>query len=644
MFPHLFTPLKIGYLELPNRIAMLPMTTGYCEVDGTVSNRFIDFYAERARGGTGLIIIPFTPVATGSPLEAGIFHDRFVPGIKRLTIAIASHGARSSCQLIIAYHVAFGDRPPEAVAPSALPNRILGTVPRSMSKEEIAFIVGQYGEAARRAREGGFDAVEILVGAGYLLNRFLSPISNKRDDAYGGSLEGRMRIILEIIERVKETAGEDFHVGVRLNIDEQMPGGHTVEDSIAVASCLEKAGVKYITAYTGWHESSIPTVAPSVPKGAFVFLAEKIKAAVSIPLIASNRINDPFVAEDILQKGRADFVGMGRALLADPEFPQKCRQDRVTEIVPCLSCSNCLSEVFASAYKKRGVFTGVSCAVNPMAGQEGQDFLMPTKRRKSVFIVGGGPAGLEAAWTAARRGHRVTLFEKGPDLGGWLRVACLPPHKEEILTLLRNLANRARAAGVEIRLNCPVERAFIKEKRPDVLILALGASPFIPAIPGIEMPLVTTAGDVLTGLKTVRGSVIVMGGGLVGCETAEFILEKGGGITSVSIVEMTDRMATNLSLTYRPFFLARLKKMGIRLETGTIVEEITPQGVKVNRSGKPGFISGDAVVLALGLQADPKVTGSFNGSAAEVYAIGDCVTPRMIKDAIGEGFHVGAKI
>lgn len=644
MFEHLFSPFRIGKVELPNRIVMLPMTTGYCQSDETVGDRLIQFYAERAKGGAGLIIIPFSPMPVGASLGPGLHDDRFLAGIRKLTAAIGSYGSRSACQLITTYQVIFRDQLPEIVAPSAVMNQVLRIVPRAMTKEEIGFMVKEYGKAAQRAQAGGFEALEILVGAGYLLNRFLSPITNRREDEYGGSLENRMRIILEIIAAVKKATVDDFPVGVRLNVEEQMPGGHTVEDSKIVVQALERAGVAFINVYTGWHESPIPTVAPSLPKGVFAPLAAKIKAAVNIPVITANRINDPFIAEKIIATGQADLVGMGRALLADPDLPKKARDGRIKEITPCLACSNCLSALLAGAYGKGREGASVVCTVNPMIGQEGRNPLQPAEKSKKVFIVGGGPAGLVAAWAAAVRGHKVTLFEKQEETGGWLRVGCLPPHKEELRTLVENLTHRALKAGVEIRLNSQAGPEIIKESHPDVVILAIGASPFLPALPGIDNPQVVSFADVLTGRKTVKGSVIIIGGGLVGCETGEFILEKVQGITSVTILEMLERMAATISASYRPFFLARLKKMGIRMETRTVVEEIMDRGVKVIRQGKPEFFAGDAVILAVGLKTDPKISESFQDLAAEVYSIGDCLKPRMIKEAIEEGFAVGVRI
>jgi 2,4-dienoyl-CoA reductase-like NADH-dependent reductase (Old Yellow Enzyme family)/pyruvate/2-oxoglutarate dehydrogenase complex dihydrolipoamide dehydrogenase (E3) component len=644
MFNHLFSPARIGSLEVPNRIVMLPMTTGYCESDETVGNRFIDFYAERARGGAGLIVIPFAPLPVGSSLGPGIYDDRFLPGVQKLNTTIHALGAKSACQLLTTYHAILRDNTPEIIAPSAVMNQLLRIMPRVLTREEIGLIVSAFGRAGRRSREGGFDAVEILVGAGYLLNRFLSPITNLREDEYGGSLENRMRIMMEVVAAIKKETGDDFPVGVRLNVEEQMPGGHTVEESKKVALALEKAGISFINVYTGWHESPIPTVAPSLPKGVFVPLAAAIKEAVTIPIITANRINDPFLAENIIAAGQADLVGMGRALLADPALPQKAREDRTREITPCLACSNCLSSLLTAAYKKGGQEASVICTVNPMIGQEGRNLLQRTEKPKRVFIAGGGPAGLEAAWTAAVRGHQVTLFEKQEAPGGWLRVACLPPHKEELRVLMDNLAYRALSAGAEIRLNSEVRPDMIRTSKPEVLILAIGASPLIPAIPGIEAPQVVSFVDILTGRKSVQGSVVIIGGGLVGCETAEYLVEKVPEVTSVTVLEMMDRMAANISASYRPFFLARLRKMGIRMETQTLVEEITDQGVLVKRKGAPEFIAGDAVVVAVGLKTDLQRVESFQGLAPEVYSIGDCLQPRMIKEAMEEGFAVGVKI
>jgi 2,4-dienoyl-CoA reductase (NADPH2) len=398
-----------------------------------------------------------------------------------------------------------------------------------------------------------------------------------------------------------------------------------------------------INVYTGWHESPVPTVQASLPKGAFVHLAEKVKGWVNIPVIAANRINDPIIAEKILADGKADLIGMARALLADPELPKKAREGRVDEIVPCLACSNCLTEILTT-YKEWGKPVSTVCTVNPRAGKESEYGMEAVKRSKKIFVVGGGPGGMEAARTAALRGHRVTLYERGNQLGGRLVIASIPPHKDEIASLVKSLAIRAGKAGVKIMLNCEVSPETIAKENPDVLILATGAAPLVPNLPGVDGKNIVTADDVLTGIRTVRGNVLVVGGGMVGCETAEYLIERVPGVTQVTVLEMLHRMADNVSPTYRPFFLARLKKAGIRMDTNTAVEAITEEGIKVNKKGERGFMKGDAVVLAVGFVAHRPFSEKSTEKASEVYLIGDCVKPRMIKEAMEEGFQIGMKI
>ncbi|MGZ6240918.1 MAG: oxidoreductase, partial [Syntrophales bacterium] len=640
---HLFTPIDIGTMKVKNRIVMLPLTTGYCELDETIGNRLINFFAARAKGGVGLIIVPFSPVHAGSPIEPGLYDDRFLPGVHKLADAVHGHSAKIAAQLITSYHVMFKDGIAEVVGPSAVLNQITRTVMRPLTIPEIHHIVKEYGQAARRACEGGFDAVEVLVGGGYFLNRFLSPITNKREDEYGGSLGNRMRIILEVIASVRTAVGKDFPISCRLNVAEQMEGGHTIEDSKEVVRILEKAGIQMINVYTGWHESPVPTVQAVLPKGAFLHLAEKIKGWVSFPVIAANRINDPVVAEKAIAEGKADMTGMARALLADPELPNKAREGRVEEIVPCLACSNCLTDILTT-YKDWGAAASTSCSVNPLAGKEAEYAIAPAKKLKKVFVIGGGPGGMEAAMTAALRGHKVTLYDKGNELGGKLLVASMPPYKSELQSLVTSLASRARKAGVQIKLKSDAGPATIEKEKPDVLIMATGSSSLIPNIPGVAGPNVVLAEDVLTGAKTVSGSVLIVGGGMVGCETAELLLERGKGITQVTVIEMLSRMADNVSPTYRPFFLARLKGAGIKMETNMIVQEITKEGVKVEQKGVTSFIKGDAVVLAAGFKSNPTMDDKSKEKIPEVYEIGDCAKPRMIKDAIEEGFAIGRKL
>ncbi len=642
-FRHLFRPIKIGKQEIENRICMLPMTTGYAEPDDSVGDRMVSFFAERAKWRPGIIFIPFAPVDAGSPVEPGIYHDRLIPGARRLTEKVHSLGPRIFAQLIISYHIK-SNGIAEVVAPSPVWNGIMRCNPRPLTAEEIGWIVEQYGAAARRCRDAGFDGVEIMTGGGYLLNRFISPFGNTREDGYGGSPENRLRIILEIIESIRSRAGHDFPISCRLNCDEQIKGGLTIGDCEYIAVSLEKAGIVAITVYTGWHESPVPTVQAMLPKAAFIRLAEKLKSWVKVPVIASNRINDPFTAERIIAEGKADMAGMARALLADPEFPAKAREGRAGEIVPCLGCSECIADA-VSGYKDWGKSISVSCAINPAAGLEGMVSTTPVARRKKIRVIGAGPAGMEAAIQASLRGHKVTVYEKGPDVGGKLLIGCVPPHKEEIKDLIGSLKARAEKAGVEIILNSEIAPGSpAAGEKPDAVVVAVGADPIKPPIPGSGGPNVIPVEDILSGIKQACGDVLIIGGGLVGCETAEYLIEKGIDIKSVTVLEMLDRMADNISTTYRPFFLARLKKAGIKLLTGARVTEITAQGARIEQNGETGFLKGDTVVMAAGYRADKGLNQSFRNMAPEVYFIGDCANVRMIRDAVREGFELGRKI
>jgi 2,4-dienoyl-CoA reductase-like NADH-dependent reductase (Old Yellow Enzyme family)/thioredoxin reductase len=643
-FRNLFSPLKAGRLELKNRITMLPVTTGFNEVDETVGNRFIRFYAERAKGGVGMISVPFSPIATGGPFEPGLYDDRFIEGALRLTDSVHAFGTKIFAEFIISYHVSFKKGHPEIVGPSPVWNSVTGCMPRPLTIDEIKLIVEKHADAAHRAQKAGFDAVELLLGAGYLLGRFISPLSNIRDDCYGGNPERRMQIVIECIEAIKSSTTGGFPVSARVTVDELIEGGRTMEDTREIVRTLEKAGIQTITFHIGAHESRTPTVQPCVPRGGFAHLAGRIKEWVGVPVVAANRINDPHIAERILAEGKADLIGMGRALIADPELPNKSREGRTDEIVPCLACSNCLSAVI-KAYRQWGTHFYTNCKVNPLVGKEGEYIIKQTERRKKVLVIGGGPAGLEAARVAAQRGHQVILYEKGKQLGGRLLIGAVPPHKEDIRTLFANMAARTGKAGVTIKLDIEAGREVVGEEKPDVLIVAVGAKSFYPPIPGVIRDSVVFAEDVLSGSRRVSGKVVIIGGGMVGCETAEFLTKNLPDVTEVTVLEMKERLAEDMSTNYRPFFLGRLREAGVKLITNVKVEEITEKGVRITRVDESQeFFESTAIVLAVGLRARGEFVEDLMGMAAQSYAIGDCVNPASIKEAIEQGFLAGNSI
>lgn len=639
-FTHLFDPIKVGNVELKNRMVMLAIGTGYPEPDGTVGDCFINFCVERARGGVGLIITPFAPFDMAIPVIPGLYDDRFIPGARRLTDAVHAYGTKIAPQFLGQYFWVNKENGSfEFIAPSAVFNKMIGTTPKALTVEEIHRLVDEYGEAGRRAREAGFDAIELPLGIGYLLNRFISPCTNNRTDEYGGSLENRMRFPLEIIDRIHRQAGEDYPIICRVSVEEFMEGGHTLEDSKKVVSILEAAGVKAIDVEAGWHECPVPLVAMSVPRGAFVYLAEEIKKVVNVPVVAAYRINTPELAEQILAQGKADLIGLGRALLADPEFPNKAKEGRSDEIRTCIACSNCLDNLL-TGYKS-GTVPPAFCSVNPRMGKEAEYTIEPARVVKKVLVVGGGPGGMEAARVAALRGHQVTLCEKGEELGGQLRVACLPPYKDELGSLIKNMASQVRTAGVEVRLNTEVTLELVEKENPDVLILAIGAMPLIPDIPGVGQDNVVTAVDVIMRREDVGETAIVVGGGMIGCEAAEFLAAAGKKVT---IVEMLPKIGSDYGATYRHVVLRRLREIGIKMETNVMVEEITDRGVKAKRDGAVEFFSGDTVVLAVGFKPIKGLGEKLSGKVPAPYSIGDCVEPRRIKEAIEEGFVLAREI
>ena len=631
----LFEPIRIGQMEVSNRLVLLASSMGYSEKQ-RVGQRNMEFFAERARGGVGLIIVGIIfPNDVGAALNRsmGIHKDDFIPGLRELTRVVHNNGAKIAAQLGLRYEWRRDSTSSlEYIAASELSMPGIPSM-RPLTREEIHQLTEEFGEGARRAREAGFDAVEFLAGAGYLISNFLSPYSNKRNDEYGGSLDNRMRFLLEIIAATKKKAGDNYPLLCRFSIDECVDGGLNLEESQRIAAILEEAGIHCITAQVGRHDSKVPLVQSSVPLGGWVHLAEGIKQVVSIPVIATYRFNDPLLAEEVVSQGKADLVGMSRALIADPELPNKAKEGRLDDIVPCITCSQCISKAY--------YHEPVACRVNPRAGRETEYTVSPTSQPKRVFIIGGGPAGLEATRVAAQRGHHITLFEKSSQLGGQLAVAVVPPFTEDLARYYGYLVKQVEKSGAEIRLGEAPTADFIVQSNPEVVIVATGAEYLIPDIPGVGRANVVTASEVLKDVKPVRAKVIIIGGGLTGCETAEFLAAIGKKVT---IVEMMPHIGVDFPVSSRWVVLQRLRRAGVRIETKAKVMEIVDTGVRVSRDGATELLEGDTVVLTTGMTSQDSLSRELEGRIGGLYSIGDCVKPRNVGEAIEEAFNVARTI
>jgi 2,4-dienoyl-CoA reductase (NADPH2) len=498
----LFEPIKVADVQIKNRIVMSPMGLGRATEDGFVTDVMVDFYIERAKGGVGLIniVCGYNDFCVYLPHIPALQDDRFIPGLKKMTDAIHEHGAKTFAQIINMGSSCFGTKdggPPPA--PSAVKNTLTGFMPREMTTAEVRLLGDHFAEAAWRAREGGFDGVELCGNSGYLLNQFLSPLTNQRHDEYGGDFEKRMRFPLEVVEKIKAKAGSRFPISYRVSGDDFMKGGVRQDGVKFLVQALEKAGVNLINVTAGWHQAFLPLSSMDVPRGTYVYLAEGIKQVVKVPVITCHRINDPFLAEQILINGQADMVGMGRPFLADPEWPKKAAEGRFDEIRQCTACDQrCLDAVFS--------MKEITCTFNPAAGREKQYALVPAAKPKKVIVIGGGPAGMEAARTLAQRGHKVTLFEKSTKLGGQLNLAAIPPGRGEFAYAVNWLSSELYRVGVKVEIGKEIDAESIKKQKPDAVVVATGATPLRPKIPGIDGDnVVWPVKSWRTGRRSARG-------------------------------------------------------------------------------------------------------------------------------------------
>jgi len=662
----LFQPITINRMEVKNRIYMPAMHMNMAG-NYAVSDQLVDFYTERALGGAGMITVGYATVdeRSGNPGNIGAHKDIYIPGLTRLATAIRENGARSSVQLNHAgrynHSMLMGGKQP--VAPSPIPSRLTRETPHELEINEIEVIVERFAQAAERVKRAGFDAVEILSGTGYLISEFLSPLTNKREDLYGGDFEGRIRFGLEVVRAVRLSVGGEFPLLIRMNGNEFMKGGSSRLELQEYAVRLSEAGVDALCINVGWHEAQVPQIVTEVPRGVFGYLAQAIKERVSIPVIASHRINDPDLAREMISDGLCDMVALGRALIADPYFPEKAGARREADIVHCVACAQgCFDNLFK--------MKAVECLCNPRAGYERSRALTRSDKPLNLTVVGGGAAGMSAAISAAGRGHLVTLHESGNHLGGQLLLAGAPPGREEFLKLAADLERQMEISGATVVLNSRIDDQILKETKPDAVIIATGGLPITPAIPGIDLPHVVQAWDVLTGDAITGKRVVVIGGGAVGIETALLLAEKGTlsgealkfllvhkaesvedlyglathGSKDVTVVEMLNELGTNFGKSTRWGMMQDVKRYGVKTRQTARVFEITADCVRIESEGRLEDITADSVVLAVGTRSENPLQELAAGGGIPFLVVGDALRPAMVFDAIHQGFTAGREI
>jgi 2,4-dienoyl-CoA reductase-like NADH-dependent reductase (Old Yellow Enzyme family)/thioredoxin reductase len=643
MLPRLFQPITLRGLALKNRIVMPPMGTNMATPDGEVTDEIIAHYRERARGGVGLIIVETTcvdaPGGKTTAYQLAISDDRFIPGLRHLAETIHEHGSRAVLQL---QHGGRGTKSSitgiQPVAPSPVPMPYgtqvgyEGEVPRELGIAEIKELVRRFAAAAARARTAGFDGVEIHSTGYYLVAQFISSTANVRQDEYGGSLRNRARFLTEIVRAVRETVGRDYPLLCKVSAMELGPGaGLTFEEGQQVARMAEEAGADALEiAAMLW--GVIPQIPPPTAEasGGLLPFMDGLRKAVSIPIIAAGRVS-PELGEKALQDGQVDFIAMGKALIADPELPLKVASGRLDEVRPCIGCLRCIDNQTVKG-------KGIMCSVNASAGREAVSGIRPAEKSRRVVVVGGGPAGMEAARVAALRGHEVTLLEREDTLGGQLREAVIPPHKDNLPPFVEYLKTQMDRRGVKVMTGVEATARVVSESRPDAVVLAAGIVPATPAVSGIERAPVVTAREVLHG-AAVGARVVVIGGGLVGCETAEFL---AGQKKTVTVIEMLEELAGVMPLALRNMLRARMAEAKIKVLTGASCRRFTPGSVVVAApGGREETVPFDTVVLAAGGRPDQSLRGALEKLAPAVHLAGDCLEPRGIAEAMADGLRIG---
>ena len=649
-FPSLFREGQIGKLKIRNRIVMSPMMTHFGGIMGEVTQQTIDHYVTRAKGGVGLIITggtEFYPFPTSRLDTYGgglsIAEDRYKKGLAELTEEVHAWGAKIFVQLSHSGRTqsAASLKGYQPVSSSPVPATRPGArfpTPRALTRGEIYEFIERWAQGAWRAKQAGFDGVSLHMAHGTLMTSFISPLLNQRGDEFGGSLENRVRFPMGVVSRIKEVCGSDFPVDVRFSADEFKEGGVTTKDSPLIGQKLVEAGADSINVssafYDNLHKSNDIM---RNQEGWKRYIWQAVKRGSNAPTIACGGLRHPGFCEQVLAEGDADFVGLGRSLLADPEWPLKAAQGKVEDIRHCISCLVCLQHVFATGADR--------CAVNPDWGRR-KDFteIKPATKAKKVMVIGAGPGGMEAARVAAIRGHEVTLYDKQKEMGGQLLLAAKPPGKEKLLWVRDYEETQLNKLKVKVELGTEVTLELVASKKPDVVIVATGAEPAIPEISGIRGKNVVTVPEVLGGEVEIAGrNVIVIGGGMVGCEVGEYLVDKGNKVT---VVARSSMMATDMEPLNRQGLMEALAEKGVALVNNKETAEILENGITVvdKKTGKRQFIKAEYMVIARGSQPTRALSDRLADEMDELYTTGDCNEPRAIIDAIYEGSLVARKI
>lgn len=618
-FPALRQPIMIGNVEIKNRFLASNMGSRIATEDDRVNQRMLDYYETKAKGGFGLINVEFGYVEKRNkcePHSLDLSTDECLPGITALASVIHKHGAKTFIQLgasgLTADPSLTGGQP---IGPSAVV--FAGQISRAYTNAEIYETIEHFGDAALRAKKAGFDGVDLHGGHGYLIEQFMSGKTNKRTDEFGGGFDGRMRFVTLILENIKSKCGADFPVSMRFDADEMSNGGYNIDFAKVIAKYMEAIGISALNVSRGGYEPEGYCVPPNqLPEGENLRFAEQIKKAVNIPVISGARMNEPFLMESAIEQGQCDMIYLGRVSLADPAIPNKILANELDDIIPCVACGERCELMYRTSEN-----VGIGCMLNPFTAHEGERVLKPVEKAKKVAVVGAGPAGMTAAWIMAKRGHDITLYEKTDRIGGQYYLASVPPFKHNISRAIKNQYHFCVKYGVKTVMNTEVTKEVLENGNYDAVVLATGGTPLVPNIPGIHGENVCTAHAVVDAKIMPVGKLLVIGGGMVGMETAEMLAENYNDVT---IVEMTDNFGGDLADKIKCHMFKRLDQFGVKLMPNTKVKSFTADGAICESNGEEITLSGfDSIVLAMGSRPYNPLEDTAKAVCGEVHVVGD---------------------